>query len=107
MILRKPPLKVAFFLRKLHMVQSFLFFLSFIVLGLSFLIPTDATLWRTFLSEYLVFIAVFFLLISISFNKVKLPKILIPILVCACIPLIQFFLDKSIYGPSPLLVFSI
>lgn len=76
------------------MVQSFLFFLSFLVLGLCFLIPTDATFWRTFLSEYLVFIAVFFLLISISFNKVKLPKILIPILVFACIPLIQFALGQ-------------
>lgn len=76
------------------MVQSFLFFLSFIVLGLSFLIPTDATLWRTFLSEYLVFIAVFFIFISINFNKVKLPKIIIPILVFACIPLIQFALGQ-------------
>lgn len=76
------------------MVQSFLFFLSFIVLGLSFLIPTDATLWRTFVSEFLVFIAVFFLLISINFNKIKVPKIIIPIFIFVCIPLIQFTLGQ-------------
>lgn len=76
------------------MIQYFLFLLSFIILGLSFLTPTDRTLWNGFVGEYLVFIAVFFLLISISFNKVKLPKILIPILVCACIPLIQFIFGQ-------------
>lgn len=72
------------------MVQSFLFLLSFIVLGFAFLIPTDATLWRTFVSEYLVFFAFFFLCISLSFNKIQLPKITIPIFFCASIPLIQF-----------------
>lgn len=72
------------------MIQSFLFILGFIILCLSFLIPTDATLWSRFVGEYLVFVAVFFLLISISFNKIKVPKILLPLFVCACIPLIQF-----------------
>lgn len=76
------------------MVQAFLFSLSFIVLFFAFLIPTDATIWRTFVGEYLVFVAVFFLLISISFYRIKLPKILIPVFVCACIPLIQFALGQ-------------
>lgn len=76
------------------MIQSFLFILSFIILCLSFLTPTDATLWSGFVGEYLVFVAILFLLISISFNKIKLPKILLPILVYACLPLIQFFFGQ-------------
>lgn len=37
---------VAFFLRKyIDMIQLFLFILGFLTLGLSFLTPTDATLW--------------------------------------------------------------
>ncbi|CAM4182729.1 O-antigen ligase family protein [Acinetobacter pragensis] len=72
------------------MVQTFLFILSFIIFGFSFLIPLDATIWMRFIGEYLVFVATLFLLISISFNKIKLPKIIISLFVCACIPLIQF-----------------
>ena len=55
------------------MIVKFLFILAFFILGISFLIPTDATLWRAFVSEYFVFLAIFFLLISFSFKKIYIP----------------------------------
>lgn len=74
------------------MVQSFLFFLSFLTFGISFLVPLDSTIWMRFIEEYLVFIAIFFLFMGISFNKIKVPRIITPIFFFACIPLIQFAL---------------
>jgi len=76
------------------LIYRFLIFFSFFLLGIGFLIPTDATLWRTFVSEYFAFIAIFFLFIIFNFNRIHIPKIIIPLGFCAFIPLIQFFLGK-------------
>lgn len=87
------------------MIFNFLFVLAFFVLCISFLIPTDATLWRTFVSEYFVFLAIFFLLISFSFKKIYIPKVIIPLGLCACIPLIQFALGQVYFWTTTIISF--
>lgn len=87
------------------MIFKFLFILAFFVLGISFLIPTDATLWRTFASEYFVFLAIFFLLISISFKKIYIPTVIIPLGLFACIPLIQFALGQVYFWTTAIISF--
>lgn len=79
------------------MVQNFLLFLGFLILGLGFLFPSDMTLWKGFIGEYLIFVGCFFILTTVLFNKtINFPKILIPFLLISIIPLIQY-LNVQVY----------
>src|SRR5690606_26087188 len=95
-----------FFIGTENMVQNFLLFLGFLILGLGFIFPSDMTLWKRFIGEYLIFIAYFFILLAVIINKtIKLPKILIPLLVIAILPLIQYLFGQIYLWTTSILSF--
>lgn len=88
------------------MVQNFLLFLGFLILGLGFLFPSDMTLWKGFIGEYLIFVGCFFILTTVLFYKnIIFPKILIPFLAIVIVPLIQYLFGHIYLWTTSILSF--
>jgi len=88
------------------MVQNFLLFLGCLILGLGFLFPSDMTLWKGFIGEYLIFVGCFFILTTVLFYKnIIFPKILIPFLAIVIVPLIQYLFGHIYLWTTSILSF--
>ena len=75
------------------MIQKTFFILAFISISIAWLFPNDATSWVSFISEYLAFIAAFFIVAGCFHkDKIQIPQIILPILLISFIPFMQFFL---------------
>ena len=72
------------------------FLLIFLLMfGIAWLIPPDENIWKSFLSEYLTFLSGLFLVLSVGFKNLKIPKIIFPILIVSFIPLIHYWIGFS------------
>lgn len=88
------------------MIIKFLYIIGLFFLGLSFLIPIDGTTWETFFSEYLVFLALFFLVFSFFCNEKKiLPKLILPFFIISFIPICQFFFGQIYFWTTAVISF--
>lgn len=83
-----------------------LFIISFLFFCLSFLNPIHTRPWPGFFSEFFAFIGIILLLPFLWKRKVILPKITIPFLLMAFIPLVQYGLGQIFFYSNAILSFS-
>ncbi|MEB3753240.1 PglL family O-oligosaccharyltransferase [Acinetobacter sp. MD2(2019)] len=86
-------------------MQRYLLLIVALLLGLSWLSPFHYTPWLTFSSELLAYAAALCLLGMYSEKSLFFPKIQLPLLFIACIPLLQFGLGIELYWNKALLSF--
>lgn len=85
------------------MIKYLFFILAAVSIGLAWLFPTDATIWRAFIAEFLAFLAVLFLSAAHFNQKLKLPSLSLPILIVAAIPVGQYFLGMIAFSTAAFL----
>ena len=87
------------------MSKKIFIYVFLFIFGLAWFIPPDMNIWKSFLSEYMIFISGFVLLLSVGIQKINMPKIIIPILIISFIPLIHFWIGFSFSYTSSILNF--
>jgi O-antigen ligase len=83
-----------------------LLIISFIFFCLSILNPVHTRPWPSFFSELFAFIGIILLLPSLWYKKIILPRISIPFLCIAFIPLVQYGLGQIFFYSNAILSFS-
>lgn len=80
---------------EIKMIKNVFLLIFLLIFGIAWLIPPNENIWKSFLSEYLTFLSGLFLVLSVGFKKLKIPKIIIPILIVSFIPLIHYWIGFS------------
>lgn len=81
------------------------FALSIICFSLSILNPSFYPPWSSFISEYLAFLSLFFLLPLFFKNRISIPKLSIIFVLVSLIPIVQYFLSQVFYFDKAILSF--
>lgn len=78
------------------MIKKLLLILSFFLLGLSFVFPSDMTIWKKFIPELFSFLGLFFLSLHLVIKRTELvlPRISFIFIFIAFIPIVQFLLGQ-------------
>ncbi|MGO3385508.1 MAG: O-antigen ligase family protein [Acinetobacter guillouiae] len=79
--------------------------LSLLLIFNAWLIPVHESPWVTFLNETFAFLSLISLILFFKDNTVFIPKILLPIILIAFIPLVQYFLGIEYYFETAFLCF--
>ncbi|ATZ65346.1 hypothetical protein [Acinetobacter bereziniae] len=78
---------------------------SLLFIFIAWLIPVHESPWVTFLNETFAFLSLISLILFFKDTTVLVPKILLPIITIAFIPLIQYFLGIEYYFETAFLCF--
>lgn len=82
------------------MIKKLFLILAALSICLSWLIPTDTTLWNTFLGEMLAFYSVVFLALVNFRKETVIPVLSLPVLLIAFIPIFQYSQNILIFSTT-------
>ena len=86
-------------------MKATLALIAAILISLAWLIPVHYRPWVTYTGELYAFFALFALAAICFKEKIKLPKVTLPLLLLACVPLLQLLMGQIFFFNTAMMGF--